>query len=27
VEKTIYWTSVGLHDTEWRLVSIVELED
>jgi len=25
VEKTIYWTSVGLHDTEWRLVSIAEL--
>jgi len=25
VEKTIYWTTVGLHDTEWRLVSIVEL--
>ena len=27
VKKTIYWTSVGLHGTEWRLVSIVELGD
>jgi hypothetical protein len=27
VEKTIYWTSVGLHGTEWRLVSIAELGD
>jgi hypothetical protein len=25
VKKTIYWTSIGLHDNEWRLVSIVEL--
>lgn len=25
VKKTIYWTSVGLHSTEWRLVSIAEL--
>jgi len=25
VKKTVYWTSVGLHGTEWRLVSIVEL--
>ncbi len=25
VEKTIYWTTVGLHNTEWRLVSIAEL--
>lgn len=25
VKKTIYWTSVGLHGTEWRLVSIAEL--
>ena len=27
VKKTIYWTSVGLHSTEWRLVSIAELGD
>lgn len=27
VKKTIYWTSVGLHNTEWRLVSIAELGD
>lgn len=27
VEKTIYWTSVGLHDTEWRIISIAELGD
>ncbi len=27
VQKTIYWTSVGLHGAEWRLVSIAELED
>ncbi len=25
VKKTIYWTSIGLHGTEWRLVSIAEL--
>ena len=25
VKKTIYWTSVGLHGTEWRIVSIAEL--
>ena len=25
VKKTIYWTSVGLHSTDWRLASIVEL--
>jgi len=27
VKKTIYWTSVGLHSTEWRLVSIAQLGD
>jgi len=27
VKKTIYWTSVGLHDNEWRLVSIAELSN
>ena len=27
VKKTIYWTSLGLHGTEWRLVSIAELGD
>jgi hypothetical protein len=25
VKKTIYWTSIGLHGTEWRIVSIAEL--
>jgi len=25
VKKTIYWTSIGLHSTEWRIVSIAEL--
>jgi hypothetical protein len=25
VKKTAYWTTVGLHNTEWRLVSIAEL--
>jgi hypothetical protein len=25
VKKTAFWTSVGLHDTEWRLASIAEL--
>jgi hypothetical protein len=25
VKKTIYWTTIGLHGTEWRLVSIAEL--
>jgi len=25
VKKTAFWTTIGLHDTEWRLVSIVEL--
>lgn len=25
VKKSIYWTSVGLHGTEWRLVSVAEL--
>lgn len=24
-QKTIYWTSIGLHGTEWRIVSIAEL--
>jgi len=27
VKKTIYWTSIGLHSTQWRLVSIAELGD
>jgi len=27
VKKTVYWTSMGLHGTEWRLVSIAELGD
>ncbi|MCX6001372.1 MAG: hypothetical protein NTY79_02365, partial [Chloroflexi bacterium] len=27
VKKTIYWTTIGLHGTEWRLVSIAELGD
>ncbi len=27
VKKTISWITVGLHDTEWRLVSIAELAD
>jgi hypothetical protein len=26
VTKTAFWTTVGLHGTEWRLVSIAELE-
>jgi len=25
MKKTIYWTSIGLHGTEWRIVSIAEL--
>ncbi|MFA5400107.1 MAG: hypothetical protein WC169_04025 [Dehalococcoidia bacterium] len=27
VIKIAFWTTIGLHDTEWRLVSIAELED
>jgi hypothetical protein len=27
VKKTAFWTSVGLHGTAWRLVSIAELGD
>ncbi len=27
VIKTAFWTTVGLHGTEWRLVSIAELEN
>lgn len=27
VTKTAFWTTVALHSTEWRLVSIAELED
>jgi hypothetical protein len=25
MKTTIYWTSIGLHGTEWRIVSIAEL--
>jgi hypothetical protein len=27
VKKTACWTSVGLHDTEWRIMSIAEFSD
>jgi hypothetical protein len=27
VKKTAFWTTVGLHGTQWRLVSIAELGD